>query len=104
MAKWLSVFVVILMVGFFATPAMAQDAGSEGGEAGAVASYAGLSAIGAGLVIIGVGIGIGRVGGSATEGIARQPEFAGAIQTAMIIAAALIEGAALFGLIVCIIK
>lgn len=105
MAKWLSVFVVICMIGFFATPAMAQDTGAGDEEAASgVASYAGLSAIGAGLVIIGAGIGIGRVGGSATEGIARQPEFAGAIQTAMIIAAALIEGAALFALIVCIIK
>ncbi|MEC8159771.1 MAG: ATP synthase F0 subunit C [Planctomycetota bacterium] len=64
----------------------------------------GLSALAAGLVVIGAGLGIGRIGGSATESIARQPEVAGNIQTAMIIAAALIEGAALFGLIICIIK
>ena len=54
---------------------------------------------GAGLVVIGVGMGIGRVGGSAMEAIARQPEAYGKIQTAMLIAAALIEGigfAALF--------
>ncbi len=55
--------------------------------------------VGAGLVVIGVGIGIGRIGGSAMEAMARQPEMYGKIQTAMIIAAALIEGigfAALF--------
>ena len=52
-----------------------------------------------GLVVIGAGIGIGRIGGSAMEAIARQPEATGKIQTAMLIAAALIEGigfAALF--------
>ncbi|MFB1023093.1 MAG: ATP synthase F0 subunit C [Vicingaceae bacterium] len=55
--------------------------------------------VGAGLIVIGVGMGIGKIGGSAMEGIARQPEAANKIQTAMIIAAALIEGigfAALF--------
>ena len=55
--------------------------------------------VGAGLVVIGVGMGIGKIGGSAMEAIARQPEAYGKIQTAMLIAAALIEGigfAALF--------
>ena len=55
--------------------------------------------VGAGLIVIGVGIGIGKIGGSAMEAIARQPEATGKIQTAMLIAAALIEGigfAALF--------
>ncbi len=55
--------------------------------------------VGAGLVVIGVGLGIGRIGGSAMDAIARQPEAYGKIQTAMLIAAALIEGigfAALF--------
>ncbi len=55
--------------------------------------------VGAGLVVIGVGIGIGKIGGSAMDAIARQPEAYGKIQTAMLIAAALIEGigfAALF--------
>ena len=46
--------------------------------------------VGAGLVVIGVGMGIGRIGGSAMEAIARQPEAYGKIQTAMLIAAALI--------------
>jgi F-type H+-transporting ATPase subunit c len=55
--------------------------------------------IGAGLVVIGVGIGVGRIGGSAMDAIARQPDSYGKIQTAMLIAAALVEGigfAALF--------
>lgn len=57
-------------------------------------------AIGAGLVLIGGGAGIGRIGGSAVEAIARQPEAAGSISTAMIITAAMIEGATLFGVLV----
>ena len=57
-------------------------------------------AIGAGLAVIGAGIGIGRIGGQMTEGMARQPEIAGNIQTASIILAALIEGAALFALVI----
>ena len=59
--------------------------------------------IGAGLVAIGAGIGIGRLAASAMEGSARQPEAAGDIRTSMIIAAALIEGVALFGLVICIL-
>jgi F-type H+-transporting ATPase subunit c len=58
------------------------------------------AAIGAGLAVIGAGLGIGKIGGSAMEAIARQPEAAGKIQTAMIVAAALIEGVALFGVVV----
>ncbi|MBD0850567.1 MULTISPECIES: ATP synthase F0 subunit C [Flavobacteriaceae] len=50
------------------------------------------SVIGAGLAVIGAGIGIGMIGGKAMEAIARQPEAYGKIQTAMLIAAALIEG------------
>ena len=59
--------------------------------------------IGAGLVILGAGYGIGRIGSSAVESMARQPEVAGNINTAMIVAAALIEGATFFGLIVCLL-
>ena len=62
-----------------------------------------IAAIGAGLAVIGAGIGIGQVGGKAMEGIARQPEAASKIQTAMIIAAALIEGAAFFGVVVALL-
>jgi F-type H+-transporting ATPase subunit c len=57
-------------------------------------------AIGAGLAVLGAGLGIGKIGGSAMDAIARQPEATNKIQTAMIIAAALIEGAALFGVVV----
>ncbi|MEW6751743.1 MAG: ATP synthase F0 subunit C [Candidatus Latescibacterota bacterium] len=59
--------------------------------------------IGAGLVALGAGLGIGRVGGAAIEGTARQPEATGVIRTTMIIAAALIEGICLFGLVICIL-
>lgn len=56
--------------------------------------------IGAGLAILGAGLGIGKIGGSAVEGMSRQPEAANTIQIGMIIAAALIEGAALFALVI----
>ena len=59
------------------------------------------AAVGAGLVTIGVGIGIGRLAASAMEGIARQPEATNKIQTTMLIAAALIEGVALFCAVIC---
>ncbi|NJN25993.1 MAG: ATP synthase F0 subunit C [Cyclobacteriaceae bacterium] len=59
--------------------------------------------VGAGIVALGAGLGIGKIGGSAMESIARQPEAGGKVQTAMIISAALIEGVALFGVIVCLI-
>src|SRR5438128_12677654 len=54
--------------------------------------------VGAGLAVIGAGIGIGRIGGWATEAMARQPEIAGTLQTGGLILAALIEGAALFSI------
>ena len=56
--------------------------------------------IGAGIAVIGAGIGIGRLAGQAMDGMARQPEMAGRIQTGAIIFAALIEGAALFAIVV----
>ena len=62
-----------------------------------------LAGIGAGLAVIGAGLGIGKIGGSAMDAIARQPGAAGKIQTAMIIAAALIEGVALFAVVVALI-
>ena len=60
-------------------------------------------AIGAGLVLMGGGAAIGRIGGSAVESMARQPEAAGSINMAMIITAAMIEGATLFGVVVCLL-
>ena len=58
-----------------------------------------LTLLGAGLVVIGAGLGIGKIGSSAMEAIARQPEATNKIQSAMIIAAALIEGVSLFALV-----
>ena len=59
------------------------------------------AAIGAGLAAIGAGIGIGKIGGSAMEAIARQPEASNDIRTNMIIIAALVDGVALFAVVVC---
>ena len=80
----------------FAAPAMAADSGNGGVHFSA--------AFGAALTICGAGYGIGRIGQAAVEGMARQPEVAAKIQTAMIIAAALIEGATFFALIVCMLN
>lgn len=59
--------------------------------------------IGAGLGAIGAGIGIGKIGGSALEAMARQPESAGDLRANMIVAAALVEGAAFFAIVVCLL-
>lgn len=82
----------ILLV--FATPSWAA------GEGGTWFS----GAIGAGVVILGAGYGMGKLGSAAVESMARQPEMAGNIQTAMLIVAAMLEGAALLALIVCILR
>lgn len=60
------------------------------------------AALGAGLAVIGAALGIGKIGSSAMEAVARQPESAGDIRTTMIIVAALIEGVALFAVVVCL--
>lgn len=92
-----------------AAPAFAQDAPNpmDAAKAQRVSVPGGFmnlgAAVGAGLVILGAGLGIGRIGGQAVEGMSRQPEAAGNIQTAMIISAALIEGATFFALIVCML-
>ena len=88
--------VLVYGVGMFlalSAPSFAAEGGSGGVHFSA--------AIGAALTICGAGYGIGRIGQAAVEGMARQPEVAAKIQTAMIIAAALIEGATFFALIVC---
>lgn len=89
--------------------AMAQDAAPDGAMPDGATNYSQTNvlwgaAIGSGLIILGAGYGIGKIGSSAVESMARQPEVAGNIQTAMIIAAALIEGATFFGLIVCMLS
>ena len=86
-----------------AADAFGQNLAAEVAAAGS-RGYAILGAmIGVGLIIIGAGLGIGRIGGSAVESIARQPEASGKIQGAMIVAAALIEGVALFAVVVCLL-
>ncbi len=60
-------------------------------------------ALGAALAAVGAALGIGRIGGSAMEAIARQPEAAGDVRANMIVAAALIEGVALFAVIICLL-
>lgn len=90
-----------------AAPALALAADPAVGpvvEGGGVSTGSGLAVIGAGLAVLGAGLGIGRIGGNALEGIARQPEASGKIFTPMIVAAALIEGAALFAVVVAFLK
>ncbi|HLN31887.1 MAG TPA: ATP synthase F0 subunit C [Gemmataceae bacterium] len=92
--------IVLAVVVFLlcATPAMAQAPNTS------VLSGASIGGgLGAALAIIGAGYGFGRIGSAALESMARQPEIAGRIQTAMIVIAALLEGATFFALIVCIL-
>jgi|SRR5687768_6907442 len=114
MLKFCKLAMVCLALGLIASPAYAQvtEAEEELTAADRAANtrtaipggFMNLgAAVGAGLVILGAGLGIGRIGGQAVEGMARQPEVAGNIQTAMIISAALIEGATFFALIVCML-
>ncbi len=63
----------------------------------------GLAGIGAGLAAVGAVIGVGRIGGTALESMARQPEATGDLRANMIVAAALVEGVALFAVIVCLL-
>jgi len=79
--------------------ALIQAAANQAANNNAGLSFIG-AGLGAGLSVIGAGIGIGRIGGQAVEGMARQPEAAGRIQTAALIFAALIEGVALFGAVI----
>ncbi len=81
-------------------PSMALAAEGEAAVAAAAATGKGLAVIGAGLAVIGGALGIGMVGKGALESIARQPEASGTIGTNMILAAALIEGATLFAIVV----
>lgn len=89
-------------VALLAPMAIAQDASGVQAvaEAGNENIGKGLAAIGAGLAVVGGGLGIGMVGKGALESIARQPEASGTIGTNMILAAALIEGATLFAVVV----
>jgi F-type H+-transporting ATPase subunit c len=92
----LAVFAILALL-CAADPLLAQE------KTGATTNLGG-GAIGAGLVIIGAALGFGKIGAAALEGMARQPEAAGKIQPAMIVIAALLEGATFFALLVCLIK
>ena len=83
---------------------LAQGAAHAQTPAGTKAPFSDLRAVGAGLVIIGAALGIGKLAAAAVEGMARQPETAANIQTAMIIAAALIEGVTFFALIIILLQ
>lgn len=91
-------FVAVVAVLCFAAPSMAQGPAATNGNDGWLVFS---STFGAGLVTIGAAYGISRIAGSAVESMARQPEVAGTIQVAMIIAAALIEGFTFYALFIC---
>ena len=95
--KMCACLAIVTVLAVSATPAFAQE------KKEAAAFYGpGIGAgLGAGLVIIGAALGFGRIGGSALESMARQPETAARVQTAMIIIGALLEGATFFALIIC---
>jgi len=108
MFKWVKVFALLLVVTLMTTPVMAQ--GPQPETAVTLAEQAKVNsavylggAIGAGMVILGAAYGIGSIGAKAVEAMARQPEVAGNIQTAMLISAALIEGATFFALVICML-
>lgn len=88
-----------------ASLAAAQETTAAAGTTPAAAPMLILAggAVGIGLTVIGAALGIGRLAASAVESMARQPEVAGSIQTAMIIAAALIEGFTFFALVICML-
>jgi F-type H+-transporting ATPase subunit c len=92
---WAYVTLVVLLV--MAGPAFAADVPNSATLSGAAVG----AGIGAAVTILGAGYGFGRIGSAALESMARQPEAAGGIQVAMIIIAALLEGATFFALIVC---
>lgn len=103
MVRLLFAFVFVAGGFLFCSPTFAQDLGLDGLLLGQDDnSHRAYRAIGAGMAVIGAGIGIGRIGGSACESIARQPETAQQVQSAGIIFAALIEGAAFAGILLCL--
>src|SRR5215469_12065369 len=86
-----------------AAPAMAQEAPTPTVNSLTLSGRGIGVGLGAAITIVGAGWGFGRIGAAALESMARQPEIAGRIQTAMIVIAALLEGATFFALIVCIL-
>ena len=98
--KKLVAFTALATLGLMIFDVNTAQAAAEGAEAAASSGGGIGGGLAAGLGAVGAGIGIGRIGGSAVESIARQPEMAGSIGTNMIITAALVEGVALFAVVV----
>jgi F-type H+-transporting ATPase subunit c len=94
--KFVQFFLVLAIVACFCTPVMAQPTGTAPAASIEFSNFFGI-----GLVVIGAAMGIGKLAASAYESMSRQPEVAGNIQTAMIIAAALIEGFTFYALFLC---
>ena len=115
MTKRIAAMALAIMM-MMSLPVLAQDSEGAGDTAGDTAGEAADThaapqplitfggAFGAGIVILGAGLGIGKIGAAAVESMGRQPEIASNIQTAMIIAAALLEGVTFFALIICIMS
>ena len=105
MNKFAKVALIALVFALFLAPVavFAQEATGTDTAVASSSLLKNLISIGAGLAAIGAGLGIGRIGASAVESMARQPEVAGNIQGAMILSAALIEGAVMFALIICLL-
>jgi len=102
------VLLALMLSAHVAAPLLAQDKEKEAHELKKIAaqktafsSPAWGAGIGAGLIIIGAGLGFGKIGSAALESMARQPETAGRVQTAMIIIGALLEGVVFFALVIC---
>jgi F-type H+-transporting ATPase subunit c len=100
LAKIAVLVLIVLSIPAFAS-AQATPTGASAAQPSTPSSV--FVSVGAGLVILGAGLGIGRIGGSTVESMARQPEVSSTLQTAMIISAALIEGLAFFALIICLL-
>jgi F-type H+-transporting ATPase subunit c len=118
--KVLATLALMAIVGSFASTALAQSAEKPGEQSMGAAEQVKLeselkrltigqglailgASIGAGLAVVGGALGIGRIGGSMLESVARQPEAAAALFTPMIITAALVEGVALFAIVVALL-
>jgi F-type H+-transporting ATPase subunit c len=99
------IVLAVVVLPMVATPVLAQDTGAStyGPNVSIFSGQSVGAGLGAAITIIGAGWGLGRIGGTAMEAMARQPEIAARIQTGMIVIAALLEGVTFFALIVCIL-
>ena len=105
--KLIKISVLLFVVALVLTPVAtfaAEDAAADNAVVQSGVDLTPLYGIGCGLTLFGAALGISRIGAKSVESMARQPEAAGKINTAMIISAALIEGVTFFALIVCMLK